>query len=142
MNFVVTQKPTRYSFVRNSIFTEDLLWKEILVYLMNTSDETPEINFIRDIEPLDFDPGMILEYLERLASDTKIISTGQNIVLAGAKQTVPSPDYFYFFGAPGGASAGDGAGSTSDDGISLILEDACNGLVLTNLCNPAGLLGN
>ena len=73
MNFVVTQKPVRYSFVRNSIFTEDLLWKEILVYLMNTSDETPEINFIRDIEPLDFDPGMILEYLERLASDTKKI---------------------------------------------------------------------
>ena len=72
----------------------------------------------------------------------EIISTGQNIVLAGAKQTVPSPDYFYFFGALGGASAGDGAGSTSDDGISLILEDAGNGLVLTNLCNPAGLLGN
>ena len=54
-------------------FKEDLLWREILVYLMNTTDETPELRFIRDIEPLEFDPGLIPEYLECLASDTKKI---------------------------------------------------------------------
>jgi hypothetical protein len=54
-------------------FKEDLLWKEILVFLMNTSEETGVLKFLRDIQPLDFDSGMISDYLECLGSDTKKI---------------------------------------------------------------------
>jgi hypothetical protein len=53
---------------------EDLLWKEILIYLMNTKHDTRELRFLRGIEPLDFDPGMIPDYLECLASDVKKIA--------------------------------------------------------------------
>lgn len=54
-------------------FKEDLLWKEILVFLMNTRAATAELKFIREIEPLDLDLGAISEYLECLGSDTKKI---------------------------------------------------------------------
>lgn len=52
---------------------EDLLWKEILIYLMNTPEETATLKFLREIQPLDFDAGMVSEYLECLGSDTKKI---------------------------------------------------------------------
>lgn len=54
-------------------FKEDLLWKEILIYLMNTPEENVALKFLRDIQPLDFDAGMIAEYLQCLGSDTKKI---------------------------------------------------------------------
>jgi hypothetical protein len=52
---------------------EDLLWKEILVFLMNTRADTPELGFLREIKPLDLDPGMIPDYLQCLGSDLKKI---------------------------------------------------------------------
>jgi hypothetical protein len=54
-------------------FKESLLWKEILVFLLNIRRRTPDINFLRSIKPLDFDPGMISEYLKCLGSDIKKI---------------------------------------------------------------------
>ena len=69
----------------------------------------------------------------------QIASTGQNIVFGGARQptTIPIDPSHYLRGSAGGASAGDGAGYSL-----LILENAGDGLVLRDLCNPAGLLGN
>jgi hypothetical protein len=54
-----------------SFLKESLLWKEILVFLLNRRHTSPEIDFIKSIEPLDLDPGMIPEYLECLGSDIK-----------------------------------------------------------------------
>lgn len=54
-------------------FKEDLLWKEILIFLMNTPEKSGALKFLRDIQPLDFDPEMISDYLQCLGSDTKKI---------------------------------------------------------------------
>jgi hypothetical protein len=52
---------------------EDLLWKEILVFLMNTRADTPWLRFLRQIKPLDLDLGVIPDYLQCLGSDLKKI---------------------------------------------------------------------
>jgi hypothetical protein len=56
-----------------SFFKESLLWKEILVFLLNSRHKSPDIHFLHSIEPLDLDPGMIPEYLKCLGSDIKKI---------------------------------------------------------------------
>ncbi len=43
---------------------ENILWKELLIFLMNTKEENGAIDFIRGIEPLDFDLELISDYLE------------------------------------------------------------------------------
>lgn len=52
-------------------FDDNIVWREILVYLMNTSDETGLLSFIRDIEPLNFDPALANEYISAFNSDLK-----------------------------------------------------------------------
>lgn len=52
-------------------FDNNIVWKEILVYSMNTSDETVLLNFIRDIEPLNFDSALANEYISALNSELK-----------------------------------------------------------------------
>ncbi len=48
---------------------EDVLWKELLVFLMNTEDNSGYLKFLRSIEPLDFDPALVDEYLDCFKSD-------------------------------------------------------------------------
>ena len=52
-------------------FDDNIVWKEILVYLMNTTDETGLLNFIRDIEPLNFDSALANEYISAFKSNLK-----------------------------------------------------------------------
>lgn len=42
---------------------EEVLWKELLVFFMNTRAETGLLKFLREIEPLDFDPALANDYL-------------------------------------------------------------------------------
>lgn len=59
---------------------ENILWKEIIVYLMNNNDHTRLLDLIREIVPLELDPGLLPDYLECLGSDTKKISNMDEVV--------------------------------------------------------------
>ena len=54
---------------RADIPAEDVLWKELLIFLMNTKETSGYLNFLREIEPLDFDPALVNEYLDCFRSD-------------------------------------------------------------------------
>jgi hypothetical protein len=49
---------------------ENVLWKELLVFFMNTKSTSGYLNFLRNIEPLEFDPGLVDDYLECFQSDS------------------------------------------------------------------------
>ena len=51
------------------IFDEDVLWKELLVFFMNTKSTSGYLEFLRGIPPLDFDPGLVGDYLDCFQSD-------------------------------------------------------------------------
>jgi hypothetical protein len=48
---------------------EDVLWKELLVFFMNTKSTSGYLEFLRSIPPLDFDPELVDEYLDCFQSD-------------------------------------------------------------------------
>lgn len=54
-----------------NFLNEDILWKEILIYLMNSSELTCLKKFLMTIDPLEFDPGLIPDYLQSFGSDKK-----------------------------------------------------------------------
>ena len=51
--------------------TEEVLWKELLIFLMNTKSSSGIIEFLRSIEPLDFDPELANDYLACFQSDAE-----------------------------------------------------------------------
>ena len=48
---------------------EDVLWKELLVFFMNTKDSSGYLEFRRGISPFKFDPAMAGDYLDCFRSD-------------------------------------------------------------------------
>lgn len=48
---------------------EDVLWKELLIFFMNVEPSTGYLKFLKDIEPLDFDPALVSDYLDSFKSD-------------------------------------------------------------------------
>lgn len=52
-----------------NIDDEDVLWKELLVFLMNVEPSTGYLQFLKDIEPLEFDPALVGDYLDCFKSD-------------------------------------------------------------------------
>lgn len=50
---------------------EDVLWRELLIFFVQSVQERGHMHFMREIEPLDFDPGLEGEYLESFGSDEK-----------------------------------------------------------------------
>lgn len=53
-----------------AIHDEEVLWKELLAFFMNTKAKSSYLDFLRSIEPLDFDPELISDYLQCFQSDT------------------------------------------------------------------------
>jgi hypothetical protein len=43
---------------------EDVLWKELLIFFMNTKETSGYLKFLREIEPLNFDPALASDYLD------------------------------------------------------------------------------
>ena len=58
-----------YDFIR-----EDVLWRELLLYLMNTNEKSGQLGFMKELDPLEFDPGLVVEYLQCFGSDEKKLS--------------------------------------------------------------------
>ncbi|NGZ88606.1 hypothetical protein [Duganella aceris] len=52
-----------------NISDEDVLWKELLIFFMNSDPKTGYFKFLKGIEPLKFDPGLIRDYLDCFKSD-------------------------------------------------------------------------
>jgi hypothetical protein len=48
---------------------EEVLWKELLVFFMNTKSSSGCLEFLRSIEPLEFDPALAGDYLQCFQSD-------------------------------------------------------------------------
>ncbi len=48
---------------------EEVLWKELLVFFMNTTSSSGYLEFLRSIEPLGFDPALSGDYLQCFQSD-------------------------------------------------------------------------
>lgn len=51
------------------ISDEEVLWKELLIFFMNTKSTSGYLDFLRGIHPLDFDPELVGDYLECFQSD-------------------------------------------------------------------------
>lgn len=49
--------------------SEDVLWKELLVFFMNTRANSGLLSFLRSIEPLDFDKALANDYLQCFQSE-------------------------------------------------------------------------
>lgn len=60
-------------FMRNEFdfSKESVLWKELLVFLMKRNDTPGIVKFIKEIDPLQFDPGLTSEYLQSFQNDLK-----------------------------------------------------------------------
>jgi hypothetical protein len=54
---------------RADLPAEEVLWKELLVFFMNTKSSSGNLELLRSIEPLEFDPALADEYLECFHSD-------------------------------------------------------------------------
>jgi hypothetical protein len=48
---------------------EEVLWKELLVFFMNTKSSSGYLEFLQSIEPLEFDPALAGDYLQCFQSD-------------------------------------------------------------------------
>lgn len=48
---------------------EDVLWKELLVFFMNTKESSGVIEYLRSLDPLDFDPALAPDYLRCFQSE-------------------------------------------------------------------------
>ena len=49
---------------------EEVLWKELLIFFMNAKKTSGYLRFLREIEPLDFDPALVSDYLDCFQSDS------------------------------------------------------------------------
>jgi hypothetical protein len=52
-----------------NISVEDVLWKELLIFFINTKKTSGYLKFLRETPPLDFDAGDIGDYLDCFQSD-------------------------------------------------------------------------
>lgn len=52
---------------------ENVLWKELLIFMLSTQETSKHLEFIKNIEPLDFDVALLGDYLEAMGSDLKKI---------------------------------------------------------------------
>jgi len=59
---------------------EELTWKELLVYFMNSSAKgSGALEYLRNIDPLEFDPAMIPDYFESFRTHTARMSAADEV---------------------------------------------------------------
>lgn len=56
-----------YNFIK-----EKVLLKELLIYFLNTKDKTRLLSFMKEIDHLDFDAGLIEEYIDGILNNSKL----------------------------------------------------------------------
>ncbi|MFB8372859.1 hypothetical protein [Paenibacillus taichungensis] len=54
-----------------NFYDDQIVWKEIVIFLMNTHDSSGILDFIREIDPLNFDPELVNQYIDVFNSDLK-----------------------------------------------------------------------
>ena len=58
--------------------SEEVLWKELLVFFMNTEATSGLLSFLRSIDPLDFDEALAKDYLQCFQSEeAKLLVMGE-----------------------------------------------------------------
>ena len=58
---------------------DDVLWKELLVFLMNTKETSEALEFLRGIDPLPFDKALVSDYLQCFRSDSSTPSVREEL---------------------------------------------------------------
>ena len=48
---------------------EEVLWKELLIFFINTKATSGYLEFLRNVTPLEFDPELVDDYLDFFQSD-------------------------------------------------------------------------
>jgi hypothetical protein len=56
---------------RSDFMEEDVLWRELLVYLVNSDITGGHLGIIKDTKPLEFDPGLMVDYLQCFESEER-----------------------------------------------------------------------
>lgn len=56
---------------RFDFIDEDVLWKELLIFFLNSEEQCGAVDFMKSIDPLPFDPGLATDYLQCFASEEK-----------------------------------------------------------------------
>jgi hypothetical protein len=64
MKCAMDPRLTRCSWGEADIPAEDVLWKELLIFFMNTKQTSGYMNFLKGIEPREFYVGLMDDYLE------------------------------------------------------------------------------
>ena len=59
---------------------EDTVWKELLVFLVNTNQKSDWLDYIKSIKPLELDAALIDEYLQSFGSNVKKIDVSEEIL--------------------------------------------------------------
>ena len=54
-----------------NMFDEDILWKELLIFFLNTEQTSGLLTFMKQLEPLEFDAAMTEGYLQCFKSDSR-----------------------------------------------------------------------
>jgi hypothetical protein len=62
-------------FLRNEhdFTNEDVLWRELLVYFINAKESSGNLQLVREIKPLEFDPALTVDYLRCFESPEKML---------------------------------------------------------------------
>ncbi|MGY4478635.1 hypothetical protein [Bradyrhizobium sp. USDA 3364] len=84
---------------------EDVLWKELLIFFMNVGASTGYLKFLKGIEPLDFDPALVGDYLDCFKSDASKAETMDELEShyeeMDSKERKERLEMMGFIGAPG-----------------------------------------
>lgn len=58
---------------------EEVAWKEILIYLINTKEKSQLLDFIKSIKPLEFDIAMVNDFIISLGNSLKRIEISEEV---------------------------------------------------------------
>lgn len=71
-----------YKLLRGKQFNfqhEEVLWKELLIFILSTGQNSKHLDFIKGIEPLEFDVALLGDYLEAMGKDSKKITVTEEL---------------------------------------------------------------
>ena len=69
---------------------EDVLWRELLIYFVNSEETSGQLGLIKNLEPLEFDPALAVDYLQCLDSGEKKLGIMDE--LEGLYESIDSPN--------------------------------------------------
>lgn len=60
-------------------FYEEILWKELLIFILNNENKSKYMDFLRELTPLEFDIALLGDYLQSFGSNIKKITITEEL---------------------------------------------------------------